>query len=220
MSNETMSHDQAVSSQAAERYLLGELTPGEREAFEGHYFDCSACFEQIEMGSQFLGRAREILNPEPEKGWFAKLFGDLSRPAPAFVSAMLLCAVGIGAYQQAELANAKAPRVEARYVLAPARGDRSAEKVMEVSRKSDLSLALEFTPEPQFTSYTAQIVSEAKKVVLEFPVPPQTFDSSLAVAFPANKLEAGKYSVVIRGVTTNGAVEKVGESPFELQFTN
>src|SRR5262245_6777326 len=111
MSNETtMSHEQAISTKAAERYLLGELEAGELEAFEVHYFDCPACFEQIEMGSQFLGRAREVLDPEPEKGWLARTLGDLSRPAPAFVSAMLVCSVGMGAYQQVEIADARAPR--------------------------------------------------------------------------------------------------------------
>lgn len=215
----TMSHEQAVSSQAAERYLLGELEAGELEAFEGHYFDCPACFEQIEMGSQFLGRAREVLDPEPEKGWLARMLGDLSRPAPAFVSAMLLCAVGIGAYQQAEIADARAPRLSAHLVLAPARGEASA-KVMQVSRNGGLSLSLDFTPQPQYTSYRAQIVSESKKVKLEFAVPPQTSDSSLATTFPANKLDAGKYSAVILGLTSNGELKQVGESRFELQFVD
>src|SRR5262249_23938899 len=137
MSNEIMSHDQAVSTKAAERYLLGELNPGEREAFEGHYFDCTDCFEQIEMGSQFLGRARDVLDSGPGNGWVARMLSDLTRPAPAFVSAMLLCAVGIGAYQQAELAGARAPRVEAQYFLpGVAKG---AAKTINVSRKSALS---------------------------------------------------------------------------------
>jgi hypothetical protein len=216
----TMSHEQALSSQAAERYLLGELEEGELEAFEGHYFDCPACFEQIEMGSQFLGRAREALDPEPEQGWLARTLADLSRPAPAFVSAMLLCAVGIGAYQQFELAGARAPRIAAHLVLAPARGGESSTKVVRVARNGDFSLSLDFTPQPQFTSYRAQIVSESNKVKLEFAAQPQTSDGSLATTFPANTLEPGKYSVVILGMTSAGEIKQLGESRFELQFAN
>ncbi len=219
MSNDAMSHEQAVRSQAVERYELGELTPEEREAFEGHYFDCSACFEQVKLGAQFLHHAREVLDPEPEKGWLARVLGDLRRPAPAFATAMLVGAIGINVYQQIQIAEARSPRVEAHYVLAPARGSRSAAKVMKVARDSRLSLGLEFTPDARYTSYRAQIVSESKSLVLEFAVPPQVPDSSLAIAFPADKLEAGKYSVIIKGTTPDGAVEKVGESPFELQFT-
>jgi hypothetical protein len=44
MNTDIMSHDQAVSSQAAERYVLGELTSSERDAFESHFFDCAVCF--------------------------------------------------------------------------------------------------------------------------------------------------------------------------------
>src|SRR5215831_13264280 len=115
MSLDTMTHDQAVSTHAPERYVLGELTVDERDAFEAHYFDCSSCFDEIKTGAQFLTHAREVLGPEPEpeKGWFSVVWGDLVRPAPAFVSAMLLCAAGIGVYQQGALTAARQPRLEA-----------------------------------------------------------------------------------------------------------
>ena len=62
MSLDIMNHDQAVRSHAAERYLLDELEPAERDAFEGHYFDCTDCFDHIKQGSEFLGLAREVLD--------------------------------------------------------------------------------------------------------------------------------------------------------------
>jgi hypothetical protein len=37
-------HQDAVKSLMAERYLLGELNAGEREAYEEHFFSCDACF--------------------------------------------------------------------------------------------------------------------------------------------------------------------------------
>src|SRR5215472_10506634 len=113
MSLDTMTHDQAVSTHAPERYVLGELNDVERDAFEAHYFDCASCFDEIKTGAQFLNHAREVLGPEPEpeKGWFSVLWGDMVRPAPAFVAAMLLCAVGIGVYQQVELTAARQPRI-------------------------------------------------------------------------------------------------------------
>jgi Putative zinc-finger len=216
--NETMSHDQAVSSQAAERYLLGELNPGELEAFEAHYFDCSACFEQIEMGSQFLGRAREVLDPEPEKGWMARMLGDLSRPAPAFVSAMLLCAVAIGGYQQAEIASARAPRMEASVFLPPpAKG---AEKLISVPRRSGLSLSVDVKPTTEFTSYRAQIVAESGKVRYTVPVAMKQSDYSVTMGLPAGALDVGKYSLTIQGLTRDGAPTEVGKGSFDLQFVD
>ena len=35
-----MTHTEAISSLASERYLLDEMSDQEREAFEAHYFEC------------------------------------------------------------------------------------------------------------------------------------------------------------------------------------
>src|SRR5215472_3383639 len=105
MSIDTMNHEQAVRGQAVERYVLGELTPEERDAFEGHYFDCSHCFEQVKLSAQFLHHAHEVLDPEPEKGWLAAMLGDLRRPVAAFATAALACAIGIGIFQQVQIAD-------------------------------------------------------------------------------------------------------------------
>ena len=38
-----MDHSEAVRLMATERYLLGEMSPDVREAFEGHLFECEEC---------------------------------------------------------------------------------------------------------------------------------------------------------------------------------
>src|SRR5262249_8136742 len=145
--------------------------PAERDAFESHYFDCSSCFEQVELGAQFLGRAREVLNKEPEPGWFAGIWADLRRPAPVFVSAMLLCAVGIGVHQQSVISRSPARRLETHYFVP---GDaKGAAKVISVPRNGALSLDINVTPGSQFSSYRAEILTEAGKTKSSFPVPIQ-----------------------------------------------
>ncbi len=219
MSIDTMSHEQAVRSQAAERYVLGELTQEEREAFEGHYFDCSACFDQVKLGAQFLHHAGEVLDREPEKGWLATMLGDFRRPAAAFAAAMLVCAIGMGIYQQSVIAGLKGPRIEARYMLTgEVKGGPA--KVVSVSRQAGLSLRVEFLRKPEFTSYQAQIVTEAGKVKTSLPVPASATDDSVTITLPASALVAGKYSLVIYGLTQDGARTEAGRGEFDLQFTN
>jgi len=45
-----MTHSEAVQISAAERYLLDELSELDRHAFEGHYFECGECAEDVRTG--------------------------------------------------------------------------------------------------------------------------------------------------------------------------
>lgn len=214
---EIMTHEQAVSLQAVERYLLGELTEQQRNAFEAHYFDCAQCFEQAQLSQEFMHHARQVLDPRPEPGWLARILGDFRRPALAFVTAGLLCAVGIGVYQQDRINSLKGPRVESRYtVTGEARGS---EKLVSVARSAQVGLRVEFQRESRFVSYQAQIVSEAGKVKFSVPVPADLTDDSVVVTLPADLLEAGAYKLIIYGVTADGQQIEAGHGGFELQFT-
>jgi hypothetical protein len=214
MSIDTMSHDQAVSSHAVERYVLGELSDAERESFEGHYFDCPDCFHQIELDGQFLAHAREVLDPEPEKSWLAQMLGDLRRPAPVFVSALLLCTLGIGVYQQSLISAFRAPREEARYSLKESRAGLTH---IHVSRKAGLSLTVMVSPKSEFVSYRAQIIAESGKIRFTFPVTPA--DDSVTIGLRADSLTPGQYTVVIQGVAKDGTMSEAGRGdPFELKF--
>jgi hypothetical protein len=46
-----MNHQQAMTTHAAERYLLNELPEADRDAFEAHYFECAACAEDVRVGA-------------------------------------------------------------------------------------------------------------------------------------------------------------------------
>ena len=221
MSLETMSHDQAVTSYAAERYVLGELTATERDAFEGHYFDCAACFEEIKTGAQFLAHAREELDPEQEKGRLASMLGDLRRPAPVFVSAMLLGAVGICTYQQVQIANAKKPRLELEAAFVVANDAKGSAKSISVSRKARLSLSVDFKPEAEFMGYRAQIVADAGQVEMTLPVSPsQPVSDRITIGFPASTLAPGTHSVVIQGLNGQDQATEMSHGTFDLHFVD
>jgi anti-sigma factor RsiW len=102
-----MEHNEAIKQMVAERYLLGELTPEQRNAFEEHAFDCPECSLDLRAGAVFIDAAKVELpnlvpaspapsvpySPRPERkkiNWQSWL-----RPAfagPAF--AALLAVVG------------------------------------------------------------------------------------------------------------------------------
>lgn len=49
-----MTHQEALDTLAAERYLLDEMPPGERGAFEEHFFDCDACADDMRGAAAML----------------------------------------------------------------------------------------------------------------------------------------------------------------------
>src|SRR5579871_6521106 len=56
-----MNHEQAVQEMATERYLLDEMSPELREAFEEHLFECSECALDVRAGNVFLSEAKRQL---------------------------------------------------------------------------------------------------------------------------------------------------------------
>jgi len=59
-----MDHDEAIQLQAAVKYVLGELSPVQREEYEEHYFDCAECASDLKAAAGFVDAAREVLRQE------------------------------------------------------------------------------------------------------------------------------------------------------------
>lgn len=49
-----MTHEEAVSTLAAERYLLNEMTERDRQTFEEHFFDCEVCAGEMRSAAAML----------------------------------------------------------------------------------------------------------------------------------------------------------------------
>ena len=90
---------------AAERYLLNELTPDAREAFEERFFDCPECALALRAGDACVEEAKAQLPalagarpaPAPSRSLKIKREWWLSWLQPAFAApafAMLLLVVG------------------------------------------------------------------------------------------------------------------------------
>ena len=63
--SEPMTHQQAVSTMASERYLLEEMPEIERHAFEEHFFSCADCAEDVRTGELMREGAREAGQKQP-----------------------------------------------------------------------------------------------------------------------------------------------------------
>jgi hypothetical protein len=153
-----MTHTQAIETHAVERYLLGELSAGDRDAFEIHYFECQACAEDLRVAALMRDGAAAGLLDAPAAGR-APVPGTVSpfRPRrmwppsvalPWAVAATLALATGYQAlWLVPELRQqALAPHALSPVTLRPA--SRGAEPVVSRPASGPVTLAVELAGLP------------------------------------------------------------------------
>ena len=233
-----MNHSEAVEQMVSERYLLNELTPDARDAFEEHVFDCPECALDLRAGALFVQEAK-IQLPELEgsqaKSGRAKAIGKRNfwvsvwRPAfavPAF--AALLFVVG---YQNlvtlpALRQSANEPR------LAPAVPLRSATRgatphTFTADRTHGVALPVDLVIEPEMApaaSYSFDLRDPHGKLVWtgSLPATAQGADSdrSFSLTIPGAMLQSGPYSLMVTSVTAQGGRTPIEQYNFDIVMTN
>jgi len=232
-----MDHDQAIKQRAAERYLLDELSPEERNHFEEHYFMCVQCADDVRAAFAFRDNAKAVFKHEAESerartrqiakpsakerrtDWWAWL-----RPAVAApVAAGLLAVVTV--YQSAvvipglhrDLDSLNQPRVIPSIVAhAATRGEDPVVQISEQDRF--VQLVLDINPTIPVSSYKFEVVDGSGAVKFSVPAPAPSAGGSLNLLLPAAGLEPGRY--VIRAKPQGGAstpTAPVDEYSFVLQ---
>lgn len=214
-----MNHSEAVQQMAAERYLLGELTPGERDAFEDHYFDCPECALDLRAGAAFVDEAKHQLpqmsTEQParkpartetaRRDWFAWL-------RPAFAAPVFAALLAIVGYQNlATIPHLRSAAAEPR--LGPWMtlhlGTRGAAAMpVQVRRGEGFVLVLDVPPGTDYATYAFVLDNPEGK-----PFWSQTMASGtdqtgvqapLSLTIPGTGLQQGVYTLTISGITPQG----------------
>ncbi|MGD0910194.1 MAG: zf-HC2 domain-containing protein [Candidatus Acidiferrales bacterium] len=234
-----MDHSQAVEQMAAERYLLNELPPEAREAFEEHVFDCHECAVDIRAAAAFVDEAKALLpaltqavpsppSASPAKprvkrdGWFIWL-----RPAFAVpVFATLLLVLG---YQN--LVTFPALRTEANeprlLPSAPLHGATRGGSGLTITadRKRGVALPLEISEEPGVapaTSYSFDLLDSQGKLVwtgiIAAPPSSDSGDQRITLAIPGAMLQNGSYTVAVSSVGPQAERTPIERYVFAVRF--
>ena len=223
-----MDHSQAIETQAAERYLLGELSASEVEDFEQHYFECTDCAEAVESGGAFIANARAVLG-RPSRP------APASRPAPrkpfrflwlqpqwafALASAAVVAFAGIGLYQGAIVI----PRLEhllENPVILPAiqlaGASRGEAAPIRVPRGTPfVTLSADIPPDVRSAQYRC-VLTRAGQNVFAVTGPAPVGAQPITVLVPAGKLSSGDYELTIFG--ENGPENgKIATYLFHFEF--
>jgi hypothetical protein len=224
-----MDHSEAIREMLAEKYLLDELSPDAREAFEEHFFGCIECAQDVRTGATLISGMKDVLAEAPvsggaivrkpesaRSGWLGWL-----RPALAFP--VLIVLIGIVAYQnlvsypRLKMA-ANTPQVlpwasvnvSSRGANAPA---------ITVHHGEGFLLFVNIPPDSRYSSYIAELHDPSGKLEWSLTVPATTEDS-YPVHVPAANRAGGSYTVVVQGISATGEKSEVGRTQFELRVQN
>jgi hypothetical protein len=201
-----MDHDLAVKSQACEKYLLGQLSPELRDAYEEHYFSCVECATQLRMAAELIGASQQIFAKTPEVaapapamlesgGWSRWLRPTFAIP----VMAGLLLIVG---YQNLvlipRLQQSQSPRVLPMYSLISANTRGETLPVFAAQPNQPFGLYIDIPVDPEISNYNVSVQDPSAKTILSSSLNySQAQKTQVLVINPEKK--SGKYTLVIIG---------------------
>ena len=227
-----MEHEKAIQNLAVECYLLGEMTPGEREAFEEHYFECGICAEDVRTASQFLQDAKEVLagdrevtrvpevrEPQPRRwtwaAWLQPQFAAALVAVFGIVAAVETFSTIPGLKQQVR--EISAPRAVRSTVLRPQ--TRGASTVLTIKPGESALLTLDGLDVPPAAATHLQFVVKSNdgRDVLSFNGEYPGADEPVIISLPKLDLPAGSYVLHVEIPSAAGTASELGRYPFELE---
>ncbi len=231
-----MEHTEAIQLKAAERYVLGELTGDLRAQYEDHYFGCAECADDLKLAAMFAENTRAELESEAATvrlaapaaaarkpaggGWFA---GFLRPSFTVPVFALLLLFAG---YQNLiviphlkSAAPSAAPQTLPSYSLITA-GSRGGEPLtITVPPNKPFSLYIDVPPEKQFPQYVCEVVNASGAIEYSLNISGQEAQNSVQLLMPPATLKPGRYTLVVRGLSTAESAASGGTELARYPFT-
>lgn len=232
----SMDHVDAQHLHAAERYLLGELSPAQSDEFELHFFSCPECAEDLKVAVMLAENgkalAADLINPAEDlvaesgkkksvqRRW-AWAVGWLRFGAPAF-AALLLCAVTV--YQNTvtiphlrdEAAAASSLDAPVSYALRAASRGPEAEVVAGRSTR-DILLRFDPTWDRQAGSLECELTGPKGTAPLRVREPAPDPGRDIYLVVPTQSAPAGHWTLTVRdGDPDGGAL--LAQYSFQIRY--
>lgn len=225
-----MDHLEAKRLHASEKYVLGELSADQRDAYEEHYFDCAECAEDVKATLTFVSAGREVFREEPvsasprPKEPAVRARWTSWRPMIAIpaIAALLLA---VGYYTRPSKPQIGVILAPGQGFLAPSFGLRGGDRlenektIVQVHRMDPFQLHFDFVPsqDHNFSSYTGELQDSASHVLLEFNIPADRVNKEVNLLVPSGLLRPGDYMLAVFGQDSSSAKTTVDKFAFAVQ---
>jgi len=222
-----MDHSGAIQI-GAERYLLGQLGPQEREEYEEHYFNCGECAEDVRLTAAFLDNARPLLQrPElKHESAGASLGAGLLAwlwPMPWGAMAAVALLVGTITYQNVvtlpqyreQVAGLQAPLHTSSYFLSVSRSDLKDITASRTDRLVGLTLS---RSSDQTLPYCRVELKNAAGTVVQSAVVEREPGGEIQITIPVAALKPGMYSLDVTGMNSPSAVPSGDAAHYFFNF--
>jgi hypothetical protein len=199
-----MDHAEAVQSQVAEKYVLGELSASKENEFAEHFFDCEECANDLRMTSLFVDTTKRVLavdrtnRPRSTPKWWS---GHWQPARYAIAASIALFALIL--YQNTvtipKLRSSSAPQALAFFSLADMGARSAAQTVITPVPGRPFILLLDIPPHENIYEYRCQILSPNGSRVLSIDISEALVKKTVPLFIPASVLAHGNYLFTISG---------------------
>jgi methionine-rich copper-binding protein CopC len=218
-----MDHNLAHETYAAERYLLGEMSSGERDEFEEHYFGCRMCGENVEASTVFVENVKAVFrdeslkaSPAAKRGWLRwtwPTWSWLRLPAMVPSLAALVLAAVVTYQNSVVIPQLLTPQSMAAPVILD--GETRASSLPRITQGAPLRFEMVLVHATASDHVLVDLVDTAGKTVRSGSVETPSGDHPLDVYFPG-RLKPGRYSLVARSAFGADAGQELARNQFEV----
>ena len=224
-----MNHSEALQLQAAEKYILGELSPELREEYEDHYFECEECASDVRAAAAFGDSAREVFRQKTSQeerkrlqitGWFGWLRPAIAAPALAVLLFVVCYQSFVTIPKLQRGAVARTTEQNADFVsLIGANSRAEGAKSFQIHRDRPAILEVDVPASGAFASYLCQLRDASGRAIYESHVSAADAKNTVHLIIPKGALEPEELSLVIIGQGTSPANASSGNEIERLTFS-
>ena len=188
----TDDHVCADREDAAERYLLGQMSDADREKYEDHFFSCALCAEEVKATARFMDTCQRQLAGSPAAGSVTALpkrRASIPRRSTTIMSGALAATLALAVYQNVvtipALRQSATPRALTAFSFVGFNSRGAADRTIAAPRDQPFLIYFDVPPNQHAGRYDCRILAEDGRAVATTEVSESQAQEAVPFMIPA-----------------------------------